>query len=736
MRYIQDRHRSLLILAGVSFAIGVLSQGSFFDFQAAFKVGDVSPQDIKAPVDLRVLDEAATQKRREAIAASVREVYDFDSELNESLLRRLEEVTALFADRSVNRRVNLELRMKVEQRLKAKLSDEEWAFITRPNVALVLLRSVATRLLDSRRIWIVRDMPSDAIVIREVTTGQEASVSRGQLEAQAQTVLAARNEITSLFANDRLVRRISPAQGKILQGLLTKILIENLSFNSVETAARRDEAQLKVEPSFIEAKKGEMLLREGQRAEPRHLLMLQQVRDSRSGKFNFSEAVLFALLFGFVAIVLFYVGKRNFKKFKLTFRDQWVMGSFLVGSTALITGLFYLFRRAGEESLVGSLLIYLLPIGFSGMTLRLFTSMEITTFFAILQALGFSWIMRDPYFGIMTLCASLAGAARMRRISQRMDVFKAGLTSGIVILIMALLGWALELRVSPPFENVWIETGFIFLFSLASGLISAGFVLAIQPLLENLGYTTDLRLMELSRTDHPLLKDLILKAPGTYFHSFTVSQLAEKAADAIRANSLFARVASLYHDIGKIQKPQYFIENIKGENKHDKLAPTMSALIISNHVKDGIELGLQYKLPINIIEVIPQHHGTSLISYFHDKAKKQATEQTQVNEKDFRYSGPKPQTKEAAIILMADAVEATAKSMGQASEDQIRQMVHKTIQRFFLDGQLDECDLSLKDLAAIGNAFFQVLQGVYHQRIDYPHLKSDQISIPQLKTTP
>jgi hypothetical protein len=268
-------------------------------------------------------------------------------------------------------------------------------------------------------------------------------------------------------------------------------------------------------------------------------------------------------------------------------------------------------------------------------------------------------------------------------------------------------------------------------FSIASGILSASLILGVQPLLEYLGYTTDLRLMELSSTNHPLLKDLILKAPGTYFHSFTVSQLAEKAAEAINANALFARVASLYHDIGKVKKPQYFIENIKGENKHDRLAPTMSALIISNHVKDGIELGYEHHLPQSLIDVIPQHHGTALISYFYDKAQKQAGDEAEIEERDFRYPGPKPQTRESAIILLADAVEATAKSLQNRSSDILRQIVHQTIQRFFLDGQLDECDLSLKDLHAIGNAFLQVLQGVYHQRIDYPHFKDSQTEIDE-----
>lgn len=713
--------RSYLILIGMSLVMGLLSQGSIFDFQLAFKEGDVAPQDVKAPTDLRIIDEFATQRRREAVAASVREVYDFDSDWLEASLGRFDESIRLLSDTRFRRTPDRHL--KIEQQLKMKISNEELNFLLNTKYAELLKFAMIERLRDPRRIWLFRELPSDTITLRDVATGQEMTLSRSAMESQAQTTAAARAEILSTFRNQSITQKWTSAQFKVVQSLLNKFLIENVSFNPVETAARRDEAKAKLDPTFLEIKRGEMLLREGQRVEKQHLYLLQSLKEAKPARFDFVSLLSFSALFAFITVVLYSVGRRNFKKFRLSLRDQLVMGSFLVASSALLTGLYFLFRSARESSLVASLLIYLLPVGFAGMTFRLFASMEITTFCAILQGIGMAWIMKNPYFALMSLCASLAGAARMRRISQRMDVFRAGLTSGIVFGIMVLIGLGLDRIETQPFESVWVKTGLIIFFSLGSGVLSAGFVLAIQPLLENLGYTTDLRLMELSRTDHPLLKDLILKAPGTYFHSFTVSQLAEKAADAIHANGLFARVAALYHDVGKTKKPQYFIENIKGENKHDKLVPTMSALIISNHVKDGIELALEHKLPPNIIEIIPQHHGTSLIAYFYDKALRNAQGSDVVNEQDFRYPGPKPQTKEAAIILMADAVEATAKAMGNSTEDQLRQMVHKTIQRFFLDGQLDECDLSLKDLAAIGNAFLQVLQGVYHNRIDYPQLK-------------
>jgi putative nucleotidyltransferase with HDIG domain len=351
--------------------------------------------------------------------------------------------------------------------------------------------------------------------------------------------------------------------------------------------------------------------------------------------------------------------------------------------------------------------------------------MEITAFFMLLFGVCMGWMTQNPYFGLTSLMVGLAGAAAMRYIGQRLDVLRAGLFAGCIQAVCIALGLVMGLVSSAGLSHSGLDVALTLGFCVMAGLISAGLVLFSQPIIEFLGYTTDLRLMELSNTNHPLLKEMIIKAPGTYFHSFTVSQLSEKAAESINANPLFARVASLYHDVGKLKKPQYFIENIKGENRHDKMVPSMSALIIANHVKDGIELAHEHKLPQSIIDCIPQHHGTALISYFYDKAKKSAEEESEVDERDYRYPGPKPQTKEAAIIMLADAVEASSKSLSKASTDQLRQQVNATIRRFFLDGQLDECDLSLKDLNGIGNAFVNVLQGVYHQRIDYPHLKKE-----------
>jgi len=218
----------------------------------------------------------------------------------------------------------------------------------------------------------------------------------------------------------------------------------------------------------------------------------------------------------------------------------------------------------------------------------------------------------------------------------------------------------------------------------------------------------------------PILRELMIQAPGTYHHSIIVGNLVENAAEAIGANPLLARVAAYYHDIGKIKKPLYFAENMKlPENRHDKLAPSMSALILISHVKDGVEMAREHRLGQNIIDIIHQHHGTALIKFFYDKAQ-QRDKDSQVNEQDYRYPGPKPQTREAALIMLADSVEAAGRTLSEPTPARIQGMVQKIINKIFIDGQLDECELTLKDLHEIAKSFNRILSGIFHNRIDYP----------------
>jgi len=229
-------------------------------------------------------------------------------------------------------------------------------------------------------------------------------------------------------------------------------------------------------------------------------------------------------------------------------------------------------------------------------------------------------------------------------------------------------------------------------------------------------------LLELANLNHPLLRELVIRAPGTYHHSHLVGILAEAAAVAISTNPLLVRVAAYYHDIGKIRKPLYFTENMRdGDSRHDKLSPHMSALIVQSHVKDGLELAKEAKIPKVIYDMIPQHHGTKMISFFYDKAKKTADpELGKLEEKDFRYPGPKPQTREAGILMLADSTEAAARSLKEKTPMAIQEIVEGVVNKSFSEGQLNECDLTLKDLNEIAKEFSKILIGIYHQRIEYP----------------
>lgn len=730
--------RSLGLTLLVAFLTALICQSPFKRTLPDYREGDIARHDVKASMPVRVPDQEVTEARRDVAADKIVDVYDFDPLSRPNVYEKIRESFKIL--RSAPSGVsNEKIRRAVSGTLGTALTDQEWKVLRKlPADRGLTLAIDLLNLIDDR--WLVEKTTRpkrDVASIRDINSGKEMVITREMIDQKIITT----DEVERILKNEvhrltisKIDRSIST---DVLISIIQKTLEPDIAYNRLETDARREDARSKIETGYAEIERGEMILREGQRVERRHRLLLDALTEAESGRAHFSATFQFAIFLTILILILYQVGRRNFKKSRLNMRDQWVVGAFLVGSLALVSAVENLFEAAKVESMSGSSMIALLPFAFAPMTLRLFTSMEITLFFNILYSISVGWLTQDPYLAVVTLGAGLAGAARMRHITQRLDVFKAGLTAGGVKAVLCGLGLFMNLIDPPGFENVFTNLLAVMGFSLGAGVIAAAMVLGIQPLLEYLGYTTDLRLMELSSTNHPLLKDLIIQAPGTYFHSFTVSQLAEKAAEAIHANALFARVASLYHDIGKVKKPQYFIENIKGENKHDKLVPSMSALIISNHVKEGIELAYEGGLPQSIVEIIPQHHGTSLISYFYDKAMKQADDNETIDQKDFRYPGPKPQTREAAIILLADAVEATAKSLTNKSIDALKQSVHSTIQRFFLDGQLDECDLSLKDLNGIGEAFLQVLQGVYHQRIDYPHLR-EQVTDPltSAKATP
>jgi putative nucleotidyltransferase with HDIG domain len=417
---------------------------------------------------------------------------------------------------------------------------------------------------------------------------------------------------------------------------------------------------------------------------------------------------------------LFQFGQFNVKKFRSEPRDLAFLGLVLV--LWLVLERVGLLAAAGLAERLGELprsaALYALPMGAAVMAVRVVLNSETSLLFAIpycaLAALaGERSVLVFFYF----LVGGLVGAHRVARACRRIDFLRAGLWMGLAQAVLTCGYALLEGQALGP-SALWNAAA-----ALVGGVFSGFFALSVIPLAElGFGYTTDMRLMELASLDHPLLRSLMMRAPGSYHHSIVTGSLAKSAAEAIGARALLASVAAYYHDIGKLSKPDYFIENqAGGGNRHDKLAPSMSGLIIASHVKEGVELARRHRLGRDIADIIRQHHGTSLIHYFYSKACQKARPGVdEVKESDYRYSGPKPASREAALVLLADAVEAASRTLPDPRPARIQGLVQNIINRIFSDGQLDECDLTLKDLHEIARSFTRILNGIHHQRIDYP----------------
>jgi putative nucleotidyltransferase with HDIG domain len=433
-----------------------------------------------------------------------------------------------------------------------------------------------------------------------------------------------------------------------------------------------------------------------------------------------SQALGTTLLVIILLAFLFEFSTDNIRKFSPEDKDLLFLTLLLVAMLAVTKMSMTLFPLIGQvlPEVPYSAYVYGIGIPAGAMLVRILLNSETALVFSMAAATFTGWLLESSFFfSVYFFIGSVVGAHSVAYSEDRSTLIKAGTKVGLVNILTILCQSLIAHRWVPA------EAGFNVLFGFLGGFVSALVVLGILPLMEWIfGYTTNIRLLELANMNHPLLKQLILEAPGTYHHSIVVSTMAETAARSVNANPLLARVSAYYHDIGKITKAEYFIEN-QGydENKHENLTPSMSSLILIAHVKDGTELAQKHNLGRKVTDIIQQHHGTGLIAFFYQKAKEQENrEMEQVEEEAFRYPGPKPQTKEAALVLLADSVEAASRTLTQPTSARLQGLVQKVINSIFTDGQLDECELTLKDLHQIAKSFNSILSGIHHQRVEYP----------------
>lgn len=494
-------------------------------------------------------------------------------------------------------------------------------------------------------------------------------------------------------------------------GLVAPFAQPNWIYDPVATRARQDEARQAV-PTRREFIKGERLVDQGVRVSAQEALYLEELARhlaERGGLESRGAApwrLALRLLLVAAALVLF--GWTAWSHFpELLARPRFLAAGVASLALFLLAAALCLGRPAlGVFAVPVPLLAVLVTVLFRdrvGYGVTLLGVGLLTPLPDVGGGAVFAWTM-----------LGVAAVAAVRRLQQRSQFYRAiALLCALAALLVTVLR-AGGLAGPAPL-------GHAYLVAVAMPVAAVALALFLLPVVEPLvGVSSDLTLLELSDLNHPLLKQMALESQGTYHHSQVVSQLAEQAARAIGANSLLTRVGALFHDIGKLNKPEYFVENQRdGVNRHDELSPSMSALVVASHVKDGIELGRRWRLPEAVLDFIPEHHGTSVMEFFYHKALEDESYET-VKVDDFRYPGPRPRSRETAILMIVDAVEAAARSLAKPTPGRIREVVKQVVDKRLLSGELDDSHLTMSDLAGIREAIIPLLTGIHHARISYP----------------
>ncbi len=697
--------------------------------------GEIADRSYKAPSDINIVDQHATEEARRAALDQAPVIYDFD-ERQASVLR--ENIVAAFvaarsaasqsspdATSSSIRDVFLDALLEGTQ-----LPDAGFELLERRGFDGGI-QSALIRLIEP---VVVQKIVDDASEIEAHRADRNVLIRA--LGSGAKEPLKAPEAIKTLAAARELVGTrplatsidLSAEDQEAIRGIATALIRPNLAFNLRATDEERKAAESGVKEVTIALRKGEIVVRDGVRITDHQVMILEGLwrqANTASRVTNFlGIAALLMVLIG----VIWRFASTGIQRFPTTQKDAvFLLSTLVVTGVGTRLSLFVCDAVADYPDVAPLLensprpLYFIIPVAAATMLVRMVHSAETAALFAVMVSLltGLQ-VQGDVPFAFYAVVGSFAAAFGAARVSQRGTLLRAGVSVGLaniaVILSLNLIGG----EVKPIPMAISMALGFV------SGVMSGALVLSTAPMVEWLfGYTTDVKLLELANREQVLLRELELRAPGTYHHSMMVGHLAEKAAEAIGANALLAKVGGYYHDIGKMRRPHFFVENVtihQGENRHEKLSPSMSARIIQAHVKDGLELGDKYNLVFPIMRAIGEHHGTSIIRFFFEKAKEIADPEKGeiIEEHDYRYPGPKPQTRESGILMLADSVEAASRTLSDTSPARIQQLVQRIINNYFRDGQLDECSLTLRDLHLIARSFIDTLSAIRHERIDYP----------------
>ena len=718
------------LLAAVIVSIGLIS----FRQQGIpkYEAGQSADRDIRAYQNITYRDDDATVQKRAEAEAAVPALYQIETGLIDGMVKSL--ATAFSSARDIlaedafltdNADPSID-RARLLRRLNRKLNG---AF---PEETLeVLLRYDFSPLLENDLLRLFNDVLRDGIVEDRAELSRESRsgimVSDGMMASerllqdiwQKRDLSGAREylrqaplKIPNMSARDRTT---------LIQHL-ESLLVPTLVFDRTATFARRREAAERIRPVEVQIKQGQLVVRAGEQITEKTRLQLDIMRSLRASRSPFFQAAGYFI----IAVTLIYMLWRYL--FYYQTRVRRIRSRAVLILCVLVFEIIVL--RVGTaladilderfQGVIDPFVLYNgIPFALGALLVALLVDVNLGLMTSTILAVGIGLFYGSMDIAAYVMIGCVAGVYSIRQYKDRAAILKSGLTIGVAnILTLSAIGF---LRHSPAgFMDI---LGVVSL-SVLNGVFASTLASMLLPALEAaFQTTTDVRLLELSNLDSPVLRRLMVEAPGTYHHSLMLATFAEAAAESIDANPLLVRVGAYYHDIGKLAKPEYFVENQSyGGSRHEELSPSMSCLILSSHVKEGLRLAKMASIPMRISEMIPQHHGTRIMTFFYRKALDAAGgEKSKVSEADFRYPGPRPQTREAAILMMADSVEAASRTLGESpAPAQIEGMIDRVVDAIVADGQFDECDIAVRDIRRAKDSFFKIITGSLHHRIEYP----------------
>jgi putative nucleotidyltransferase with HDIG domain len=697
-----------------------------------YQEGDVVRADVTAPADITSEDTRRTEAGRAAARANTPPVWDYDPARIEAAVQSFRASWAMLRQQS-------EARASSNSNAANANQPREPAWPGQAPDRQAVARAVAAHNFDAGALEMLTHVMRDAGGGGYVYDERDAAELRPEVRVAdvraggAGAVTAERSRFVSIEdARGQLRGRVGelsgwrPAERELLASAMAPLMGANVSYNRAATEAAREAAAAAVPRALVVLKRNQTVAREGDTVTPPMLGQFQAIRVYSGTE---RRPQLYVGLFIFACAL--YWGAWRFTEYRATIttlplsaaRGFTLVGLSVLAGLALMRVGFALAEGIASQSTHAptndvSLWTFAIPYAAAALLVALLVDTQLALITAVLTAV-FAGLLAPN--GMLTACFALVSSSSAiygvgGRYRERQSVTKAGLMVGVVNVALAV---AVMLSSQKP-----LTLNAILLAAacgLGGGLLTAIFTGGLLPVGESLfGILTDVRLLELSNADLPVLGQLALRAPGTNQHSHAVGRLAEEAARAIGANSLLTRIGALYHDIGKLASPEYFVENQTGGNPHDRLRPTQSARIITSHVTYGLKLAAEIGLPRQIAAFIPQHHGTRTLHFFLRKAQAEAPDGETVDEQAFRYPGPRPQFKEAAIMMLADSCEAAARSLARPDPENINTIVSKIFDAIVSDGQLDECDLSLRELTKVRESISASLVAIYHARIDYP----------------